>query len=50
MNEFKVTMGFALPEGFTEDQFYRLLQGSTKHSELSWWIIDFEDTGVECEE
>lgn len=46
MNEFKVVMGFALPEGTTEDQFWNRFYGSTKHSELEWWIKEFEDTGA----
>lgn len=47
MSDYKVTMGFELPEGFTEEEFYYRLYGSTKHSELSWWIINFEELETE---
>ena len=52
VNYYTVKMGFELPEGTTEDQFWRKFYGSTKHSGLGWCIEgEFEDHGpVEAEE
>lgn len=47
MSDFRVTMTFELPDGFTEEQFWHYFYGSTKHSGLSWCIDSYEELEAE---
>lgn len=47
MSEYRVTMLFEFDGDLTEDQFWHRLYGSTKHSNLSWAIENFEEVGTE---